>query len=212
MKILIIDDNQKFTKVLKDNLDSEYEMYILNDYEQANEILQKKNFDIILLDVHLGRIDAREIITHIKRLNRGHIIAITSDEKRETALQMYQFGVVDYIVKPIDYDILKLKLANLEMSNTNILKYKDLELNLQNFVLNDDVTLSKNEMIVLQYFLKHPGELITKKQLLKVLWNNDQFVEEAALNMLLSRIRKKIQMCDTKVTIDTMRAKGLVLR
>lgn len=207
MKILLIDDNQKFGKIIQGKFAQSDQVQHCVSIEAA--INSSFSPEIILLDVNLGDQRAQDYLHVLNSLFPVPIIAISSDIERATKYQMFAGGVVDYIEKPIDYELLKLKIDNLKALNKVEIKFNELTLNTNNLMLNAQVKLSKNEFIILKYFMQNSEELITKKSLLRLLWENETFVEETALNTLISRLRKKINLVDNNIEIISIRNQGI---
>lgn len=209
MKLLLIDDNQKFGELLMEKFNPAVTIEHCLTIDSAINC----NFspDVILLDVNLGSRKAHNYMVSLSSRYQVPILAISSELERRTKVLMLEQGVVDYIEKPIDFELLNLKLDNIISVKTANISFAKLELNIANLTLNDKIRLSKNEFIVLKYFIENSESLIPKRDLLRLLWENEQFVEEAALITLISRLRKKLVQIDDQVEIKTIRNQGVRL-
>lgn len=208
MKLLLIDDNYQFGQLLKDKLRHSFD---IDSYTSINQAVDSDFIpDLILLDVNLGDAKAYNYVTMIKEHYDVPIVAISSELVRDTKLLMFEFGVIDYIEKPIDFELLKMKLDNLLAINPNQITYNQLVLDTNNLILNKQVKLSKNEFIILKYMMVNNQVVIERKQLLRMLWENEAYVEDTALNTMLSRLRKKVNQIDPAVEIKTIRNQGVM--
>lgn len=207
MKILLIDDNQQFGDLLKFKFTNDSQVVHCKTIEEAiNSNFQP---DVLLLDVNLGAGKAYNFMTPLANKYDVPILAISSELERTTKFMMFETGVVDYIEKPVDFEILKLKLDNLVTVNSHIISFANLNLNSDNLTINNDIKLSKNEFIILKHFMINSEKIIDKRELLRLLWENEAFVEETALNTLISRLRKKIAKVDQLVEIKSIRNQGI---
>ncbi len=207
MKLLLIDDNQKFGELLKIKFEEKYEVYHALTINQAINCSFTPN--LILLDVNLGDDKSYNYVQVLSTKFNVPLLAISSELERTTKFLMFENGAVDYIEKPIDFELLSLKLENLVKVNITEITYQNLILNIDSLVLNDEIKLSKKEFIILKYFMTHNDQIISRKQLLRLLWENETFVEDSALNTLISRLRKKITSIDSHLEIKTVRNQGV---
>lgn len=208
VKVLLIDDNQKFGNLLVEKFTKKFEI----EHKLTIEAAINCSFvpDVLLLDVNLGDKHAYNYISLINKTFNVPIIAISSELERQTKYLMFENGVVDYIEKPIDFELLQMKLNNLNILNHNELIFNQLSLNTNNLMLNKQIKLTKNEFIVLKHLILNSEELVSRKTLLRLLWENETFIEDTALNNLLSRLRKKIDVLELNLQIKTIRNKGIV--
>lgn len=210
-KVLIIDDDWEITQYLKRNLEVKYTVEIITDFENVVKQIRDINPSLILLDLNLPNENGDIIYRFLDK--KYPCLVISSNISRESEIKMLELGVNDYIKKPIDINILLLKIKNLlEFETNNLISYKDICLDLQNFTLNDTVKLTKNELILLQHFIVKSDEVLSKKELLKILWNGEQYIEVGNLTMTIMRLRKKLDKANTEVNIKTITQKGYILQ
>ncbi|MGL4589235.1 MAG: response regulator transcription factor [Mycoplasmatales bacterium] len=208
MHILLVDDDKFFCELCREKLD--FDLVTCQSISEAKIALTNYKFDIILLDYHLNDQVSSDALPLFKKYLIP-IIMLTSVNDLDIQILNYQLGVTDYIVKPINFEILKLKLLNQLNNHQSTLQYKNISIDLQTLKINDQVKLTKNEYIILSYLIKNPQQTIDKKQLLKILWDNDIFVEASAFNVALMRLRKKID-CFENLKIETVKGEGIKLQ
>lgn len=198
-KILIVEDDVSIHNVIEELLKKE-NYIIFNAYSgtEALMMLEKENYDLILLDLMLPGANGEEIIEEVKETPIIVLSAkISSDDKVNCLLS----GANDYITKPFDG---KELLARIEVqlrsknkhSNIETLKYKDLELLNDSHTLlinNKKVNLTKTEYAILKQLLLNPNQVITKNKLLDLISIDTEDCDENSLRVHISNIRKKIK-------------------
>ena len=127
------------------------------------------------------------------------------------------YGADDYITKPYNPSILLLRIgAVLKRTNleTNTLSFKDLKIDIQKGTIKKDeeeIILTKNEMIIFGYLLNHQNKIVTRDELMTALWNNEEFINDNALSVNISRLRKKLEGLGYEDAIDTRKGMGYIL-
>ena len=198
-KILIVEDDISIHNMIEELLKKEN--YIISNAYSGTEalmMLEKENYDLILLDLMLPGANGEEIIEEVKETPIIVLSAkISSDDKVNCLLS----GANDYITKPFDG---KELLARIEVqlrsknkhSNIETLKYKDLELLNDSHTLlinNKKVNLTKTEYAILKQLLLNPNQVITKNKLLDLISIDTEDCDENSLRVHISNIRKKIK-------------------
>lgn len=198
-KILIVEDDVSIHNVIEELLKKEgYATYNAYSGTEALLLLEKENYDLILLDLMLPAVSGEEIIEKVKDTSIIVLSAIISSDDKVNCLLN---GANDYITKPFDG---KELLARIEVqlrskSNSNIkktLKYKDLELLNDNHTLlvsNKKVSLTKTEYAILKQLLLNPNQVITKNKLLDLISIDTEDCDENSLRVHISNLRKKIR-------------------
>lgn len=205
MNILVIEDDEVFVKHLKEQLP--YNIISSFKIDEIKKIIEEKTVDLVILDYSLPGFNGIEIIPMLKNYNLK-IIVLTSNDATNIEISCLKLEVHDFIKKPINIEVLKLRIQKY-LSNDTVLNYKENTLNLETLKLNDEISLTKNEFIILHYLFINCNQVIEKKVLINVLWENDQFIEMSAFNVALMRLRKKLD--DTNLAIKTIPNKGVML-
>lgn len=201
-KILIVDDDILFSKTMQNNIYTKSD--IIKNFIAILD-LDLSKYKIILLDQNLPNILGTDLIKYFKSKDKI-VIMITSSDSDE--LLSYKLGCDDYITKPISFEILNIKLKK-HLKEINIVCYKDISL--ANFKINETIKLSKNEYLLLSYLIENNNKIIDKKTLIKLLWDNEEYILDTAFNTALMRLRKKLASI-TDVTITTIKNKGVILK
>ena len=217
-KILIVEDETTISLELQKLLqNSGYEAIILKDFTNSKEIILKEKADLILVDINLPKINGEILLKEIRKKSNVPIIMVTSRSGEIDEALSISYGADDYITKPYNPTILLLRIQNifrrLEQSIDD-LKYDDILVNPSKGTLskeNENLELTKNEMIVFTYLLSNRGKIVTRDDLMTDLWNNNEFINDNALTVNISRLRTKLEAFGLKDVIETRKGQGYKL-
>lgn len=217
-KILIVEDDEKLRKNLKELLDaSGYEALVLENFKDSLKSILESDANLILLDINIPYINGEVLIREIRKESSVPIIMVTSrDSETDEALSI-SFGADDYITKPYNPNILLLRIgAVLKRSETTsiIVTYKDLKINMQKGTITKgdiELILTKNEMIIFNYLLNHQNKIVTRDELMTDLWSNNEYINDNALTVNVSRLRSKLKEVGYENIIETRKKVGYIL-
>ncbi len=217
-KILIIEDDELISNELKNLLDSNnYSSIILNDFKNPlNEILDIKP-DLILLDINIPYMNGEILLKNLRESSNIPVIMVTSRNSDIDEALSITYGADDYITKPYNPNILLLRIgAVLKRLNNNsdTLIFKDLTINISKGIIkkgNKEIILTKNEMIIFSYLVNHQNKIVTRDELMTSLWNNEEFINDNALTVNISRLRTKLKSIGYDNAIDTRKGMGYIL-
>lgn len=217
-KILIIEDDELISNELKNLLDSNnYNGIILNDFKNPlNEILDIKP-DLILLDINIPYMNGEILLKNLRETSNIPVIMVTSRNSDIDEALSITYGADDYITKPYNPNILLLRIgAVLKRLNNNsdTLIFKDLTINISKGIIkkgNEEIILTKNEMIIFSYLVNHQNRIVTRDELMTSLWNNEEFINDNALTVNISRLRTKLKSIGYDNAIDTRKGMGYIL-
>ena len=214
-KILIIEDDKTIAEELYNLLkNSNYNAEILTDFQNATEIALNSNSDLILLDINIPFLNGQMLLKEIRKKSNVPIMMVTSNCSETNEVLSYSFGADDYITKPYNPTILLLKISALFKRcelNSNIISYKDFVFDIgKGLVRNnkDEISLTKNEMIILRMLLSNKDRIVSKDELMTDLWNNDEYINENALTVNISRLRAKLADLGYDEIIETRKGIG----
>lgn len=198
-KILIIEDNVSIKKELMSYLQNYYHVECVNDFSQTFEQIESFKPDLLLIDLNLPIYDGHFIVDQIRKTSTVPIIVVTSKDNTSDELLAVKLGADDYIHKPYHLQILQtridnlLKRAYLNASFLSVGKYV-LDYTKNEIKVEDEIiSLTNTETKILYCLFKSKNNLVTKSDLMKFLWDSDLFIDENALAVNISRIRKKIK-------------------
>lgn len=217
-KILIIEDDEIICNELKELLkNSLYEPVVLKDFQNAIKEIENENPDLILLDINIPYINGELLLKQIRLNSNVPIIMVTSKNSETDEVLSITYGADDYITKPYNPNILLLRIgAVLKRVNNyqEITKYKTLKINMQKGIISNnenEITLTKNEIIIFSYLLSHQNRIVTRDELMTDLWNNNEYINDNALTVNISRLRTKLAEVGYKDAIQTKKGIGYIL-
>jgi len=217
-KIMIIEDEEQIALELqKLLLQSGYDAYILEQFEDALTKILDYSPDLLLLDINIPIINGVTLLQNLRKKSNIPVIMVTSKNEETTEALSISYGADDYITKPYNPNILLLRIgAVLKRTCTinNTLTYKDLKINIGKGMIEKDgleVILTKNEMIIFSYLLEHQNKIVTREELMITLWNNDEFINDNALTVNISRLRAKLKSIGYENAINTRKKEGYIL-
>ena len=218
-RIYIVEDDKAIRDELAELLrNSGYEAECLTDFSNSKaEILAAKP-DLILMDINIPDLNGEQLLREIRRETDTPVIMVTSRTSEIDEVLSMSYGADDYITKPYNPTILLLRIsAVLKRSSgtASVQSYNGLKVNDAKGSLTDgsrDMTLTKNEMIIFRYMLDRQGAIVTRDELMTALWDNDEFVNDNALTVNISRLRSKLADLGCDDAIETRKKQGYILK
>lgn len=217
-KIMIIEDEVIISKELKNLLiNAGYDAEILEDFSNALEIIKKSNPDLILLDINIPVLNGEALLKEIRKESNVPVIMVTSRISEVDEVLSMSYGADDYITKPYNPTILLLRIQNIFKrmeAKSDFYKYKELEFYPGKGILKKqdmEVQLTKNEMIIFSYLLSNKGNIVTRDDLMTDLWNNEEYINDNALTVNISRLRSKLSELGYYEAIETRKGYGYIL-
>src|SRR5699024_2886219 len=226
-KILVVDDEQPIADILKFNLEKEgYEVICAYDGDEAIELAESDNPDLILLDIMLPNKDGNEVCREIRKTQNMPIIMLTAKDDEIDKVLGLELGADDYVTKPIsNREVVARVKANLrrhqQVADDTVKPNKDIEIG--TLVIHPDAyTVSKNgkelelthrELELLHYLARHIGQVMTREDLLQTVWGYDYFGDVRTVDVTVRRLREKIEENPSNpMWIVTRRGVGYYLR
>ena len=217
-KIMIIEDDTIISKELYELLvNAGYEALILKDFSNAKEEILKSNIDLILLDINIPYQNGEQLLKEIRKESNIPVIMVTSRANETDEILSISYGADDYITKPYSPTILLLRIQNIFKrldNSTEVLKYKDLEVSPSRGILsgsNKELELTKNEMLIFQHLLNNQNRIVSRDELMTILWNNEEYINDNALTVNISRLRSKLEGFGYPNFIETRKGQGYIL-
>lgn len=217
-KIMIIEDDTIISKELYELLvNAGYEALILKDFSNAKEEILKSNIDLILLDINIPYQNGEQLLKEIRKESNIPVIMVTSRASETDEILSISYGADDYITKPYSPTILLLRIQNIFKrldNSTEVLKYKDLEVSPSRGILsgnNKELELTKNEMLIFQHLLNNQNRIVSRDELMTILWNNEEYINDNALTVNISRLRSKLEGFGYPDAIETRKGQGYIL-
>ncbi len=191
--------------------------------EEGEELFQKRTYDAAVIDIMLPQKDGLTLVETIRAKGiRTPILILSARRSVDDRVRGLQKGGDDYLVKPFSFAELLARVQALIRRSSlpaspplTVLRYQDLEMNLvTREVMRGErkIDLQPREFSLLEYFLRHPGQVLTKTLIMEHVWNYDFDPQTNVVDVLVHRLRTKIDKdFDTKL-IHTIRGIGYVLK
>lgn len=217
-KIKIIEDDLSIAKELKETLENAgLEAIITTDFSNVLEELKQESVDLILLDINLPKLNGEVLLQQIRKVYNTPVIMVTSKNNELDEVLSMSYGADDYITKPYNPTILLLRIEAVlkrSMMQQEVLNYHDVKVIPQKGILSyqeNETILTKNEMIIFLYLLQNKGRIVTRDELMTDLWNNNEYINDNALTVNISRLRSKLKEMNLEDKIETRKGQGYIL-
>ena len=220
-KILLVEDDDALRYIVRDNLEQHhYKVETAEDGEKAIELFKQNEFDLIILDVMLPKVDGFQVAKTIRAKNEQiPIIFLTARSMTEDKITGLTLGGDDYIPKPFSMEELLLKIriflkrsqsavVSTSLSKSiNIGKFQfyadDLILKSENGSRN--LTLKESELI--RFFATNQNKVLSRNEILEKIWGNDDYFLGRSLDVFISRLRKYFE-ADPNIKITNLHGIG----
>lgn len=217
MRILIIEDEIKLQKQIRQQLESDgYMVDACNSGEEGLYIASEYPLDAAIVDIGLPGLSGLEVIAALRK--RGSLLPIlilTARNSWQDKVKGLEMGADDYLAKPFQMEELQARLRALlrrasAIPNT-LLKFGPITLNMaeQTVKINDNpVELTTFEYRLLEHLLRHQGEVISKQTLTDYLYPHDDNHDSNVLEVMIGRLRRKLDPDGKLNPIETLRGRG----
>ncbi len=198
IKILVVEDDKLFAQTLEDFLSGEgFSVDICFEKDRALDLCYEKNFDLLLLDINLGKSTGIDLLKALRNGdNKTPAIYLTSYKDKETLLKGFKSGADDYLRKPVDLDELLLRINAILKRSNKILKhiflgeftYDPKERTL--FNKKEKITLSKKLALLLELFIENRSVIVTKDMIKSKLWEWNENPSDGAIRVYINDLKK----------------------
>ena len=222
MRVLLVEDDRRLVRALRRVLEEErYTVDEAFDGVDGEELAREGEYDFIVLD---GMLPGRDGVIVCQNLRRQRvatpILMLTARDTVEDRVKGLDAGADDYLVKPFASVELLARLRSLGRRRTDELAEAKLEIDgltmdlVRHEVTRDGQTidLTAREFALLEYFLRHPGQVLTRTQILTAVWRYDTEVVSNVVDIYVHYLRDKIDKGFAKKLLHTVRGVGYALR
>jgi two-component system OmpR family response regulator len=214
MRILIIEDEATLSKTLSETLTEEgYQNDVAENLGDAKYYIDIRNYDLVLLAWPATSEKALDIISTIKtEAHKTSVIVLSEREDKESEIKALRSGADDFIRKPLDYDILLVRIeAKLRFGVSNIIEIEDLIINPEEEKIiyqGEEIELKGKPFEVLTHLAMHKDQIVSKEQLLDAIWEEPELVTPNVIEVAINQIRQKMDKPLEITTIETVRRRG----
>ncbi len=212
-KILIVEDDLSIQALLHDFLqEAGYEIVLASDGVEAVSLFSATTFDLVLLDIMLPKIDGYSVCEVIRKQSNIPVIILTALGSEADQLKGFDLLIDDYITKPFSMPVLVRKIAAVlrrtSISETEeIIQYRNIKLDIaayKAYVDGKDTDLTPREFEILRELLSHQGKILTRENLINLLWKYEFYGDERIIDTHIKNLRKKLNI----ELIETVRGVG----
>lgn len=214
-KIAVVEDDALVREELSEILRrANYEVYEIYEFEEAGERLIALSPDLVLLDLNLPGAGGFKICRSLKQAGSMPVFVLTSRDQMQDELRALKLGADEYLTKPCRAERLLARLENILKryeGRRNLLEGEGFLLDRQTYTLYIDdtsVILPKNQGKLLELFLTRRDQTITKEELCLAVWGTTEFIDENALQVNLTRLKKTMAAVGMRQRIETVRGEG----
>jgi two-component system OmpR family response regulator len=220
VKILVVEDEPKMLRAIRKGLEHEgYAVDAAADAEDAVSFGTEYDYDAIVLDVMLPGADGFEVCRELRARERwAPILMLTARDAVDDRIRGLDAGADDYLPKPFDFGELTARLRALirrgPVERPAVLVVGDLSLDPAGHTVRAGerlVDLSTREFALLEFLMRHPGDAVTRTQLLEHVWDVNYGGVSNVVDVYVGYVRKKLAAAGSDATIRTLRGVGYVL-
>lgn len=222
MRILVVEDEHRIAQSIKKGLEQErFAVDVAFDGLDGFDLATTEEYDLILLDLMLPGKDGQSICTDLRQKSiNTPILILTAKGQIEDKVALLNMGADDYLTKPFSFDELLARVRALSRrpknALTNILTVDGLSLDSTNYtVLRDgqSISLSGKEFALLEFFLRHPRQILRKERIIGHVWDYDSDILPNTVEVYIKNLRRKIDspFPQKKPLLTTIRGFGYKL-
>ena len=226
MKIVVVDDEQAVRDSLRRSLSfNGYDIAIAEDGEQALDVIEKEQPDLVILDVMMPKMDGLEVCRHLRSHGDDRpILVLTARDGVSDRVAGLDAGADDYLPKPFALEELLARVRSLlrraaaEASGPSSqaeITFEDLKLNPDTRDVvrgNRTISLTRTEFALLQLLMTNPRRVLSRSTILEEVWGYDFPTSGNALEVYIGYLRRKTEQEGEPRLIHTVRGVGYVLR
>lgn len=221
MRILIVEDDQSLHRIIRRRLQEEgYAVDGCFDGEEALDYMESEVYDCVILDWMLPKKDGVIVLREFRSQGFSTpVLMLTAKDSITDRVEGLDAGADDYLVKPFAYDELSARIRallrrNIQMQQ-NKLQVADLVMDISMHAVSrgeKEIALTSKEYALLEYFLRNPGQVLTRSQIADHVWNYDFDYDSNVVDVYVRYLRNKIDKGYAFPLIHTVRGYGYVLK
>lgn len=202
IKILVVDDESRMRKLVKDFLvKKDFVVIEAADGMEAIDIFfTNKDISLVILDVMMPKMDGWQVCREIRNFSKVPVIMLTAKADERSELQGFEIGVDEYITKPFSPKILVARVEALlrrtnSLAQDSVLSVGGIEINKAAHIVTVDgesVELSYKEFELLVYFVENAGIALSREKILNNVWNYDYFGDARTIDTHVKKLRSKL--------------------
>ncbi len=221
MRILVVEDEKKIASFIERGLkEQHYTIDVAHDGERGSFLANVNEYDLIILDIMLPRIDGLSLCREIRNKKlEVPILMLTARDKVKDKVRGLEGGADDYLTKPFAFEELLARVGALlrrkSAGKSNTLTVADLELDRLNHTVKragKEITLTGKEYALLEYLMLNANGVVTRTMLSEHVWNEDFDSFSNVVDVYINHLRNKIDKGSKKPLIQSLRGAGYLLK
>lgn len=214
-RIMVIEDEVFMREELMLILQkASYKTTCLTNFEHPVEQIMQAAPDLVLLDLNLPGLSGFQICQMLREKSTVPILVLTSRDQMKDELTALELGADEYLTKPCHKERLLARISSLlrrSEDRSHLLEYGSFKMDTRTYTLEYEgrySSLPENQGKIIGLLLKNQGRLVTKQQLFMEIWGTTEFVDENALQVNMTRLKRSLAALDADGRIETVRGKG----
>lgn len=221
-QLLLVEDDQSLGYILKEYLEiNNFDIDLAKDGSKGLSKIKQHDYDLCILDIMMPKMDGYTLAKKIKELDKNiPFVFLTAKTLKVDQLKGFNLGAEDYIVKPVDEEILIAKINAIlsRCNNREQPKLPPVTIGKYNFDPNTreltngsaKQTLTARESEVLKLLCQNKGEVLTRKHALKTIWGESNYFNRRIMDVYISKLRKYLSE-DPDIEIKNVHGTGFIL-
>ncbi|MGN0601696.1 MAG: response regulator transcription factor [Oscillospiraceae bacterium] len=215
-KILVVDDEQRIREIIKEYAEfNGFEVVQAEDGMEAVEKVKNEDFDIIVMDIMMPKLDGYSACKEIKKIKEIPVIMLSARGEEYDKLFGFEIGVDDYVVKPFSPKELMARIravmnrVNGSKKEEDVIKYKTLEINFtarEVLIDGEKVSMTPKEYDLLFYMVKNMNIALSREKLLEEVWGFDFYGDDRTVDTHIKMLRNSLKQY--RNLIVTLRGMG----
>lgn len=220
MRILIAEDDEALGRFVRQGLEAEsYGVEVVCDGEQARQAATERDFDLVILDLNLPKVDGVSVLRHLRlRKPSMPVLVLTQRTRVEDRVEALDTGADDYLGKPFSFHELSARIRALvrrsHLPSESVLQVADLKLDRVSRLIERagrKIELTSKEFALLEYLMRNSGRRITRSMILEHVWNLTFDTTTNVVDVYINYLRRKIDDGHATKLIRTVRGVGYEL-
>ncbi len=205
-RVLVVDDEKLIVKGIRFSLEQDgMEVDCAYDGEEALEFAKNNQYDMILLDVMLPKMNGFEVCQQIREFSNTPIVMLTAKGEDMDKILGLEYGADDYITKPFNILEVKARIKAImrrtgkkteEKTTARMIENRDMKLDCDSrrvYIADEEVNLTAKEFEVLELLMKNPNKVYSREKLLNIVWGSDYPGDVRTVDVHIRRLREKIE-------------------